>query len=273
MSNFWTNLGAGRSYLDNLLQEKKFLAFYVHGLPICNNLLNQEIGWVSKTISKQYILVSNGLQFGNPNLSSPSNIMPNLAAINLGRLDGNSGWNLLRHQRVGGPHGSPIDHGKAVASNPCTLLAKKLLRLDVPVDRYPNFNFVGRLLGPRGNSLKRIEALTGCRLFIKGRGSMKDPNKEERLRRQGCRHLNEPLHVLIEAESPVNEVDAQLRHAQEIVLELLKPMSKFQDLYKRQQLRELAMLNSPLKEKTCLPSSSASPCRSGAMKCATVARK
>jgi hypothetical protein len=39
------------------------------------------------------------------------------------------------------------------------------------------FNFVGRLLGPRGNSLKRVEAFTGCRVFIRGKGSIKDPDK------------------------------------------------------------------------------------------------
>jgi hypothetical protein len=39
------------------------------------------------------------------------------------------------------------------------------------------FNFVGRILGPRGNSLKRVEASTGCRVFIRGNGSIKDPGK------------------------------------------------------------------------------------------------
>ena len=39
------------------------------------------------------------------------------------------------------------------------------------------FNFVGRLLGPRGNSLKRVEVTTGCRVYIRGKGSIKDPDK------------------------------------------------------------------------------------------------
>lgn len=39
------------------------------------------------------------------------------------------------------------------------------------------YNFVGRLLGPRGNSLKRVEASTECRVLIRGRGSIKDPVK------------------------------------------------------------------------------------------------
>jgi hypothetical protein len=39
------------------------------------------------------------------------------------------------------------------------------------------YNFVGRLLGPRGNSLKRVEATTQCRVYIRGRGSVKDSFK------------------------------------------------------------------------------------------------
>jgi len=39
------------------------------------------------------------------------------------------------------------------------------------------YNFVGRLLGPRGNSLKRVEASTDCRVLIRGRGSIKDPTR------------------------------------------------------------------------------------------------
>jgi len=50
------------------------------------------------------------------------------------------------------------------------------------------FNFVGRLLGPRGNSLKRVEATTGCRVFIRGKGSIKDPEK--------VRAMNEPFETV-----------------------------------------------------------------------------
>ncbi|CAN0880624.1 KH domain-containing protein At4g26480 [Linum grandiflorum] len=39
------------------------------------------------------------------------------------------------------------------------------------------YNFVGRILGPRGNSLKRVEALTECRVYIRGKGSVKDSLK------------------------------------------------------------------------------------------------
>lgn len=49
--------------------------------------------------------------------------------------------------------------------------------------------------------------------------------KEEKLRgRPGYEHLNDPLHILIEADLPANIVDARLRQAQEIIEELLKPV-------------------------------------------------
>ena len=61
---------------------------------------------------------------------------------------------------------------------PIAPVIKKLMCLDIPIDNYPNFNFVGRLLGPRGNSLKRVEATTDCRVYIRGRGSVKDTAKK-----------------------------------------------------------------------------------------------
>lgn len=49
--------------------------------------------------------------------------------------------------------------------------------------------------------------------------------KEETLRgRPGYEHLNDPLHILVEAELPVGIIDARLRQAREIIEELLKPV-------------------------------------------------
>lgn len=270
----WTNPDVGSPYLERLLEEKKNLAFYVQGLPICNKLLNQEIFRVSEMIANQGLNDFDRLQLGIPNPSNPLDMMPDVAAVSVGCWDGNCGQSPLQYQGFGGQQGLSIDHQNAAPACSSSLLTKRLLRLDVPVDRFPNFNFIGRLLGPRGNSLRRIEALTGCRVFIRGRGSVRDPSKEERLRgRPGNEHLNEPLHIVIEAESPASIVDAQLRQAQEIVEELLKPVESSRDSYKRQQLRELAMLNSLFRDDNSQPSSrsssSGSRCRSNTMKRAT----
>jgi KH domain-containing RNA-binding signal transduction-associated protein 3 len=39
------------------------------------------------------------------------------------------------------------------------------------------FNFVGKLLGPKGNSLKRLQEETMTKMAILGRGSMRDKQK------------------------------------------------------------------------------------------------
>lgn len=49
--------------------------------------------------------------------------------------------------------------------------------------------------------------------------------QEDKMRdKPGFEHLNEPLHVLVEAELPANIIDTQLIHAREILQELLKPV-------------------------------------------------
>jgi len=75
----------------------------------------------------------------------------------------------------------------------------------------------------------------------------------------GYEHLNEPLHILVEAELPVEIIDARLMQAREILEDLLKPVDESQDFFKKQQLRELAMLNGTLREEGMPRSGSASP--------------
>lgn len=43
----------------------------------------------------------------------------------------------------------------------------------------------------------------------------------------GYEHLNEPLHILVEAELPVEIIDGRLMQAKEILEDLLKPMVNF----------------------------------------------
>jgi len=40
----------------------------------------------------------------------------------------------------------------------------------------------------------------------------------------GYEHLNEPLHILVEAELPVEIIDTRLMQAREILEDLLKPV-------------------------------------------------
>ncbi|KAL3536622.1 hypothetical protein ACH5RR_005083 [Cinchona calisaya] len=247
-------------YLSELLVEYQKLGPFMQVLPICSRLLNQEILRVSGMMPNQGFGDLDRLRHRSPSPMASSNLMSNVSGTGI------SGWNGLPQERLSGTPGMTMDWQGAPAS-PSSYTVKRILRLEIPVDTYPNFNFVGRLLGPRGNSLKRVEATTGCRVYIRGKGSIKDPDKEEKLRgRPGYEHLNEPLHILIEADLPGNVVDIRLRQAQEIIEELLKPVDESQDYIKRQQLRELAMLNSNFREESPGPSGSVSPFNTSGMK-------
>lgn len=52
-----------------------------------------------------------------------------------------------------------------------------VVKVIVPVKEYPKFNFVGKLLGPKGNSMRRLQEETLCKMAILGRGSMKDKKR------------------------------------------------------------------------------------------------
>ncbi|CAA6669223.1 unnamed protein product [Spirodela intermedia] len=250
-------------YLTELLTEHQKLGPFMQVLPICSRLLNQEIMRVSGMASNHGFSDYDRLQYRSPSPMASANLLSDV---------GGGGWSGVHPERFGAPRGTTMDWQSAPPS-PSSYIVKKILRLEIPVDTYPNFNFVGRLLGPRGNSLKRVEASTGCRVYIRGKGSIKDPGKEEKLRgKPGYEHLNDPLHVLVEAELPANIVDARLRQAREIIEELLKPVDESQDFYKKQQLRELAMLNSSLREDSPHPSGSLSPFGSSGMKRAKTGR-
>lgn len=57
------------------------------------------------------------------------------------------------------------------SSGPRVKLSEKVY---APVKEYPKFNFVGRVIGPRGMTLREVESSTGCKLLVRGKGSMKD---------------------------------------------------------------------------------------------------
>ncbi|CAG5128706.1 unnamed protein product [Candidula unifasciata] len=77
---------------------------------------------------------------------------------------------------------------------------KLSVKIRIPTKEYPRYNFVGKLLGPKGQTLRALQDQTGCKMAIMGRGSMRDKEKEEELRKEGGKyaHLSEELHVLVE---------------------------------------------------------------------------
>ncbi|KAM1055449.1 hypothetical protein FF1_028993 [Malus domestica] len=249
-------------YLSELLGERHKLSPFLPVLPHCNRLLNQEILRVTTLLGNASVLGQSGLEHASPLASR--GMFPN------GGADVN-GWASRIQSEVltfldynvqmsGLLQPLSTQNWLSSQSSSSGLIVKRTIRVDIPVDKYPNFNFVGRLLGPRGNSLKRVEATTECRVLIRGRGSIKDPTREEMMRgKPGYEHLNEPLHILVEAELPVEIIDARLLQAREVLEDLLRPVDESQDFYKKQQLRELAILNGTLREEGSPMSGSVSP--------------
>nr|KAJ0187833.1 hypothetical protein LSAT_V11C900470600 [Lactuca sativa] len=238
-----TNGDADSQYLSELLAEHQKLQPFTQVLPVCTRLLSQELMRVSSMLQNQGYNELERMRHRSPSPMASSDLMSQIPG----------GWNGFPQERLSG---MTMDWQGTPAS-PSSYTVKRILRL----------------LGPRGNSLKRIEATTGCRVYIRGKGSIKDPDKEEKLRgRPGYEHLNEQLHILIEADLPPSVVDLRLRQAQEIIQELLKPVDESEDYIKRQQLRELAMLNSSLREESPGPSGSMSPFNTSGMKRAKTGR-
>lgn len=113
----------------------------------------------------------------------------------------------------------------------------------VPVKDHPEFNFVGRILGPRGLTAKQLEQETGCKVMVRGKGSMRDKKKEEQNRgKPNWEHLNDELHVLITVEDCENRAKLKLERAVEEVKKLLT-VSEGEDELKKRQLMELAIIN------------------------------
>ncbi|KAL0964646.1 hypothetical protein UPYG_G00326970 [Umbra pygmaea] len=128
-----------------------------------------------------------------------------------------------------------------IISNKNIKLSERVL---IPVQQYPKFNFVGKLLGPRGNSMKRLQEETGVKMSILGKGSMRDKAKEEELRKSGeakYAHLSNDLHVLIEVFAPPGEAYSRMSHALEEIKKFLVP--DYNDEIRQEQLRELSYLN------------------------------
>ncbi|KAL2025182.1 hypothetical protein VTK56DRAFT_184 [Thermocarpiscus australiensis] len=114
----------------------------------------------------------------------------------------------------------------------------------VPVNDYPEINFIGLLIGPRGNTLKKMEADSGAKIAIRGKGSV----KEGKGRSDAAHSSNqeEDLHCLIMAdtEEKVNKAKKLIHN----VIETAASIPEGQNELKRNQLRELAALNGTLRD-------------------------
>ncbi|XP_018579533.1 protein held out wings isoform X3 [Anoplophora glabripennis] len=131
---------------------------------------------------------------------------------------------------------------------PVTTLTEKVY---VPVKEHPDFNFVGRILGPRGMTAKQLEQETGCKIMVRGKGSMRDKKKEDQNRgKPNWEHLSDELHVLLTVEDTENRAQVKLQRAVEEVKKLLVPQADGEDELKKRQLMELAIINGTYRDST-----------------------
>jgi splicing factor 1 len=130
----------------------------------------------------------------------------------------------------------------------------------IPVKEFPEINFFGLLVGPRGNSLKKMERDSGAKISIRGKGSV----KEGKARPEAfADDAEEDLHCLVTGEDMekvltcvrlINRVIETVRvcvHVCERGPDFLFQAASTpegQNDHKRNQLRELAALNGTLRD-------------------------
>ncbi|CAL4088135.1 unnamed protein product, partial [Meganyctiphanes norvegica] len=115
----------------------------------------------------------------------------------------------------------------------------------IPQEEHPDINFVGLLIGPRGNTLKAMEKDTGAKIIIRGKGSVKE-GKVGRKDGGPMPGEDEPLHAYVTASNP-ESVKKAVDKIKEIIRQGVEVPEGQNDL-RRMQLRELALLNGTLRE-------------------------
>ena len=124
---------------------------------------------VAANLSKQLGLdIGGGLNGSSNDLQSggPPNTSSFLDTASLFRNNNNN------HSGHGHGHGGHGGHGHHRGGLGYGKLFEE--RVYIPKDDYPNINFIGLILGPKGLNQKRMQTETGCRILVKGKGSSKN---------------------------------------------------------------------------------------------------
>jgi len=118
-------------------------------------------------------------------------------------------------------------------------------KLYIPLKEYPGYNFVEIILGPHGNTQKRMEQETGAKILLRGRGSKRDSGSHMQDLFPDP-PVDEDLHVLIEADN-----ESSLEEACRMVEKLLVPLEEGSNALKQAQLKELAEIKKALTDNVC----------------------
>eukprot|EP01113_Clastostelium_recurvatum_P023889 TRINITY_DN2850_c0_g1_i6.p2 TRINITY_DN2850_c0_g1~~TRINITY_DN2850_c0_g1_i6.p2 ORF type:complete len:494 (-),score=107.92 TRINITY_DN2850_c0_g1_i6:129-1610(-) len=122
-------------------------------------------------------------------------------------------------------------------------------KLYIPQSQFPEYNFIGLIIGPRGNTQKRLEKETGAKISVRGRGSHKEGKRSKT--GEGD---DEELHVFLQADT-----QEALDKGVAVIKEILVPVDETTNEHKRMQLRELAEINGTLRDPSLLADPNAPP--------------
>ncbi|KAL8274652.1 hypothetical protein Esti_001367 [Eimeria stiedai] len=111
---------------------------------------------------------------------------------------------------------------------------KKIRRIEFPHEKYPDYNFMGIIIGPRGCNHKRLEAESGCTISVRGRGTQKEGKRDHQTDEEACM----PMHVHI-----MGDTDEAVERAVALVEPLLDPLHPAHEEFKRRGLEQLALVN------------------------------
>lgn len=132
----------------------------------------------------------------------------------------------------------------------------------IPVKEFPEINFFGLLVGPRGNSLKKMERESGAKISIRGKGSVKEGKGRPDAFADDS---EEDLHCLVTADTDekvatcvalINKVietvsachSSCCRLYANLLCSQAASTPEGENVHKRNQLRELAALNGTLRD-------------------------
>jgi splicing factor 1 len=99
-------------------------------------------------------------------------------------------------------------------------VAKTTEKVWIPAKEFPEINFIGLLIGPRGNTLKKMESESGAKISIRGKGSV----KEGKSRTDAAANANqeEDLHCLVTADS-----EEKIKIAVKLIEKVIETVSIF----------------------------------------------
>ncbi|CBQ71572.1 related to MSL5-branch point bridging protein [Sporisorium reilianum SRZ2] len=110
----------------------------------------------------------------------------------------------------------------------------------LPIKEFPEINFFGLLVGPRGNTLKTMERQSGAKISIRGKGSVKDGKGK------GGDEDEEEMHCVVAADD-----EAAVKKCIKLINQVIETAASTpegENDHKRNQLRELAALNGTLRD-------------------------